>query len=81
MSVWKCDIVCSVYINLFLVGESLLAARVEVDSVHVVKRIVALLIDSFQPGNVSPSQQVCVHVYISECIRTFSNRCSINLAF
>ena len=37
----------------------------EVDTVHVVKRIVALLIDSFQPENVSPSQQVriCVHMY------------------
>ena len=28
------------------------------DTVHVVKRIVALLVDSFQPENVSPSQQV-----------------------
>ena len=33
-------------------------ARMEVDTVHVVKRIVALLVDSFQPENVSPSQQV-----------------------
>ena len=33
--------------------------RVEVDTVHVVKRIVSLLIDSFQPSNTSPSQQVC----------------------
>jgi hypothetical protein len=30
----------------------------EVDTIHVVKRIVALLVDSFQPENVSPSQQV-----------------------
>ncbi|XP_064397126.1 condensin-2 complex subunit G2-like isoform X2 [Halichondria panicea] len=35
-----------------------LLARVEMDSVAVVKRIVSLLVDSFQPGNVSPSQQI-----------------------
>lgn len=34
------------------------AARMEVDSVHVVKRIVALLVDSFQPSHLPPAQQV-----------------------
>lgn len=30
----------------------------EMDSVHVVKRIVALLVDSFQPSHLPPAQQV-----------------------
>ena len=33
-------------------------ARMEIDSVHVVKRVVALLVDSFQPTNIPPQQQV-----------------------
>ena len=40
------------------------AARMEVDSVHVVKRIVALLVDSFQPSGLSGAEQVCVCVCV-----------------
>ena len=38
-----------------------LLVRMETDSVHVVKRIVALLINSFQPSNVPPYRQVGAH--------------------
>ena len=35
-----------------------LLSRMETDSVHVVKRIVSLLVNSFQPSNVPPYKQV-----------------------
>ena len=46
------------------------SARMEVDSVHVVKRIVALLVDSFQPSGLSGAEQVCVCVCecVCECV-------------
>ena len=41
-----------------------LLARMEGDSVHVVKRIVSLLVSSFQPSSVPLSEQVCVCVCV-----------------
>ena len=53
-------VLCTPFLSLSLTLTHTLVhpARMEVDTVHVVKRIVALLVDSFQPENVSPSQQV-----------------------
>ena len=54
---------------------SVSAARMEMDSVHVVKRIVALLVDSFQPSGLSGAEQVCVCVCVCVCVRACMRAC------